>query len=174
MTASETAALVSITFGAPSKTFNIAGIVSSFSVIPNDSLRRRFYSWLEANEMNDPPIFATIATEAAYTRGAPWLARMLAYIEGNVDFIDDFLRARVPAIRLMKPQASFLAWLDCRGLQLDQAALVDLFVKKARLALNDGAMFGPGGEGFMRVNVGTSRLVLARALAQLEAAVATP
>jgi cystathionine beta-lyase len=171
MTVSAAAARVSITFGAPSKSFNIAGLVSSFAVVPDDRLRRRFYSWLIANEMNDPAIFATIATEAAYNRGRVWLEQMLAYVQGNVDFVDVYLRERIPAIRVMKPQASFLAWLDCRGLGLGHDALVDLFVKKARLALNDGEMFGPGGEGFMRMNVGTSRRVLATALTQLEAAV---
>ncbi|MDR2131673.1 MAG: PatB family C-S lyase [Odoribacteraceae bacterium] len=171
MTASGSAARVSITFGAPSKSFNIAGIVSSFAVVPDDAIRRRFYSWLEANEFNEPTIFATIATEAAYTRGAAWLEQMLAYVEGNVDLVDRYLRERIPAIRVIKPQASFLVWLDCRGLGLGHDALVDLFVKKARLALNDGEMFGPGGEGFMRVNVGTARPVLIQALRQLESAV---
>ena len=171
MTVSGAAARVSITFGAPSKSFNIAGLVSSFAVVPDDSLRRRFYSWLEANEFNEPTIFATIATEAAYTRCREWLEQMIAYVEGNVDFVDSYLRERIPAIRVMRPQASFLAWLDCRGLGLGREALVDLFVKGARLALNDGEMFGPGGEGFMRMNVGTSRRVLERALGQLEEAV---
>jgi cystathionine beta-lyase len=171
MTASPAAARASITFGAPSKSFNIAGIVSSFAVVPDDTLRRRFYSCLEANEMNEPTIFATIATEAAYTRGHEWLRQMLAYVEGNVEFVDRYLRERVPAIRLMRPQASFLAWLDCRELGLEHDALVELFVKRARLALNDGEMFGPGGEGFTRMNIGTSRRVLAVALERLEAAV---
>jgi cystathionine beta-lyase len=171
MTASDAAARVSITFGAPSKSFNIAGLVSSFAVVPDDTLRRRFYAWLEANEFNEPTIFAAIATEAAYSHGGEWLDQMIAYVEGNVDFLDRFLRDRVPGIRVIRPQASFLVWLDCRGLGLGHDALVDLFVKKARLALNDGEMFGPGGEGFMRVNVGTSRRVLEQALAQLERAV---
>ncbi|MDR2413884.1 MAG: PatB family C-S lyase [Odoribacteraceae bacterium] len=171
MTASGAAARVSITFGAPSKSFNIAGLVSSFAIVPDVALRRRFYSWLEANEFNEPTIFATIATEAAYTRGREWLEQMIAYVEGNVDFVDRYLRERIPAIRVIKPQASFLVWLDCRGLALGRAALIDLFVKKARLALNDGEMFGPGGEGFTRMNVGTSRRVLERALGQLERAV---
>jgi cystathionine beta-lyase len=170
MTVSEAAARVSITFGAPSKSFNIAGLVSSFAVVPDDTLRRRFYSWLAANEMNEPTIFATIATEAAYTRGREWLEQMLAYVEGNVDFVDRYLSEHLPLIRVMKPQASFLAWLDCRRLGLDHDALVDLFVKRARLALNDGRMFGPGGDGFMRMNVGTSRRVLEKALHQLAAA----
>jgi cystathionine beta-lyase len=168
---SEAAAQNSISFGAPSKTFNIAGLVSSFAVIANDSIRRPFYAWLKANEQSDPTIFAAIATETAYTYGRDWLREMLTYIEGNVDFTDRYMQEHIPAIRVMKPQASFLVWLDCRGLGLNQGDLVELFVKKAGLALNDGQMFGPGGEGFMRMNVGTPRSVLEQALIQLKRAV---
>ncbi|MDR1414720.1 MAG: pyridoxal phosphate-dependent aminotransferase [Odoribacteraceae bacterium] len=170
MTASPAAARVSITFGAPSKSFNIAGLVSSYAIVPDDSLRRRFYSWLAANEMNEPTIFAPIATEAAYTLGAEWLRQMLEYVEGNINFMKNYLDARVPAIRVMKPQASFLVWLDCRQLNMEHDTLVNFFIKDAHLALNDGEMFGPGGEGFMRLNVGCSRLLLSRALSQIEAA----
>ena len=170
-TVSEAAAQNSITFGAPSKTFNIAGLVSSFAVVPNAAIRARFYSWLRANELNEPAIFATIAAEAAYTHGKEWLQQLLAYLEGNIDFVDDYISAHIPAIRVMKPQASFLVWLDCRGLHLDHVGLLDLFINKAGLALNDGEMFGLGGEGFMRMNVGTPRSVLEKALNQLHPAV---
>lgn len=166
-TVSDTAAQHSITFGAPSKTFNMAGLVSSFSVVPNDTIRRRFYAWLRANELNESPIFAPIATEAAYTHGHAWRQQLLTYLEGNIDFVDRYITEHIPAIRVMKPQASFLVWLDCRGLGLTHAALVNLFEKKAGLALNEGVMFGPGGEGFMRINVGTPRRVLEKALEQL-------
>jgi cystathionine beta-lyase len=169
-TVSDAAAKHSITFGAPSKTFNMAGLVSSFAVTPNDSLRRRFYSWLRANELNEPTIFAAIATEAAYTHGHAWRLELLRYLEGNVDFVEQYLASRLPAIRLVKPQASFLVWLDCRELGLPQPALIDLFERRAGLALNEGAMFGPGGEGFMRMNIGTPRSLVAQALKQLEAA----
>jgi cystathionine beta-lyase len=168
---SEAAAQNSITFGAPSKTFNMAGLVSSFAVVPGAAIRNRFYSWLRANELNEPAIFATIAAEAAYTHGHGWLRELLTYLEGNIDFVDGYLAAHLPAIRAMKPQASFLVWLDCRGLQLDHAALLGLFVRKAGLALNDGEMFGPGGEGFMRLNVGTPRCILEKALDRLAKAV---
>ena len=165
---SEAAAQGSITFNAPSKTFNIAGLKSSYAVIPNAKLRARFYSWLRANELNEPTLFATIATEAAYTHGREWLRQLLAYIEGNVGYVEQFLASHLPAIRVVRPQASFLVWLDCRKLGLDHAALVDLFVSRAKLALNDGEMFGPGGEGFMRINVGTPRSVLEQAMKQLK------
>ena len=164
---SDEAAQISITFGAPSKTFNIAGIVSSYAIVPNDSLRRRFYTWLEANELNDPPLFSPIATIAAYTQGEDYRQQMLRYIEDNIRFVEDYCREHLPKIKPWRPQASFLVWLDCRDLGLSHDALVDLFVNRAHLALNDGAMFGIGGSGFMRLNVGAPRSVLRQALDQL-------
>lgn len=169
-TVSEEAAQYSITFGAPSKTFNIAGIVSSYAIVPNDSIRRRFYTWLEANELNDPPLFSPIATIAAYQQGETWLKEMLDYVEGNIRFLEDFFQQHLPKIKPLRPQASFLVWLDCRGLGFTHEQLIDLFVNKAHLALNDGEMFGAGGEGFMRMNVGTPRSVLLQALLQLKEA----
>ena len=170
-TVSEEAAQTSITFGAPSKTFNMAGIVSSYAVVASDTLRRRFYTWLEANELNDPPLLAPIATIAAYRQGEQWRQQMVSYIEENVRFVENYCREHLPQIRPWRPQASFLVWLDCRALGLSHDALVDLFVNRARLALNDGAMFGTGGEGFMRLNVGTPRSILRQALQQLAAAI---
>ena len=169
-TVSEEAAQCSITFGAPSKTFNIAGIVSSYAIVPNDSIRRRFYTWLEANELNDPPLFSPIATIAAYQQGETWLKEMLDYVEENIRFLEDFFQQHLPKIKPLRPQASFLVWLDCRGLGFTHEQLIDLFVNKAHLALNDGEMFGAGGEGFMRMNVGTPRSVLLQALLQLKEA----
>lgn len=164
---SDEAAQISITFGAPSKIFNIAGIVSSYAIVPNDTLRRRFYTWLEANELNDPPLFAPIATIAAFQQGEEWRRQMLAYLEENILFVENYCRENLPQIHPWRPQASFLVWLDCRALGLNHDQLIDLFVNRARLALNDGAMFGTGGEGFMRLNVGTPRAVLEKALHQL-------
>lgn len=168
---SERAADISITFAAPTKTFNMAGIVSSYAVISNDDLRQRFYGWLKANELDEPTIFAPIATIAAYQKGEEWRKQMLAYVENNVRFVEDYCREHIPGVRPLRPQASFLVWLNCRGLELSHDKLLDLFIDKAHLALNDGEMFGPGGEGFMRLNVGTPRSVLRQALEQLAKAV---
>ena len=175
-TVSDEAAQISITFGAPSKTFNIAGIVSSYAIVPNQTLRRRFYTWLEANELNDPPLFAPIATIAAYQQGEEWRRQMLGYVEDNILFVEEYCRENLPGIKPWRPQASFLVWLDCRGLGLNHDELDDLFVNKAHLALNDGAMFfgkpKPGNDlgGFMRLNVGTPKSVLKTALEQLKTA----
>lgn len=168
---SEKAAHCSITFGAPSKTFNIAGIVSSYAIIPDEQIRTRFFDWLKANELDDPHLFAPIATIAAFKRGEEWRKQMLKYVEGNIDFVIDYLQQHLPQVKALRPQASFLVWLDCRGLKPSHDELVHLFVDEAHLALNDGAMFGPGGEGFMRMNVASARSVLQTALKQLKAAV---
>ena len=166
-TVSEEAAEVSITFGAPTKTFNMAGIVSSWAIIPNPLLREPFYRWLSANEWDEPHLFAPIATMAALQQGEEWRQQMLHYVEGNIDFLIDYCQKHLPQIKPLRPQASFLVWLDCRDLGLNHKALLDLFINKAHLALNDGEMFGPGGEGFMRLNVGTQRRVLQEALERL-------
>ena len=168
---SEKAAKCSITFGAPSKTFNIAGIVSSYAIIPDAELRERFFSWLEAGEMDMATIFAMTATEAAFTKGNEWRQQMLSYIERNIDFVDQFLKENIPAVRAIKPEASFLVWLDLSGLGLEHQQVIDMIVKEAKLAVNDGAMFGPGGEQHVRLNVGTQRAVLEQALQQLKMAI---
>lgn len=168
---SEHAANISITFGAPTKTFNMAGIVSSYSIVPNGDLRERFYGWLKANELDEPTLFAPIATIAAFRKGEEWRKQMLAYVEENVNFVENYCKEHIPGIRPLRPQASFLVWLDCNGLGLNHEQLLDLFIDKAHLALNDGEMFGPGGEGFMRLNIGTPRAVLRQALDQLTEAV---
>ncbi len=167
------AASCSITFGAPSKTFNIAGVVSSYAIVPDPQLREQFYSWLTANELSDPDIFAPIATVAAYRKGAEWRRQMLAYVEGNIEFVIEWCRENLPQVRPLRPEASFLVWLDCRSLVLPQNELIELFVEGARLALNDGAMFGKEGEGFMRLNVGCPRAVLEKALISLKSAIDT-
>ena len=169
---SEAAARCSITFMAPSKTFNIAGVVSSYAIVQNPGLAGKFFSYLESNETDYPPIFSAEATRAAYTpEGDAWRREMLDYVQGNVDFVDGWLRANLPQIRAVRPEASFLVWLDCRRLGLPQPALVDLFVGKARLALNDGVVFGEEGLGFMRLNVGCPRANLQAALESLRAAI---
>lgn len=170
-TVSDNAARCSITFGSPSKTFNIAGIVSSYAIVPDARLRERFFSWLAANEFDMATIFAMTATEAAFTEGDEWRRQMLRYVEGNIDFVDDFLRREIPEVSIVKPQASFLVWMDFSRLGLTHERLVGMLVDDARLAMNDGAMFGREGEQHMRMNVGTQRSVVAEAMNRLKRAV---
>lgn len=164
------AADVSITFGAPSKTFNIAGLESSWMIVRNPDLRQGFYAWMSANEFSSPSMMAWMGAEAAYRHGEEWLAEVLRYISDNVAAVERYCADNMPQIHPVRPEASFLVWLDCRSLGLGQKELVNLFINKAHLALNDGAMFGSQGTGFMRLNVGLSRTRLLEALASLAAA----
>jgi cystathionine beta-lyase len=168
---SPAAAANSITFMAPSKTFNIAGIISSYAIVPDDDLRRRFFTYLEAGEHNQGSIFAYTATQAAYEHGEAWRRQMIDYVMENVRFVNRYLKDNIPQIRVYMPEASFLIWLDCRDFRLEQADLVRLFVNSAGLALNDGTMFGHEGNGYMRLNVGCPRSLVAFGLDRLKVAI---
>ena len=171
-TVSPAAASNSVTFMAPSKTFNMPGVQSSFAIVPDDTLRARFQQFMEAGEFCEGHLFAYIGCKAAFEHGKEWLNQLLAYIQGNIDFTESYLRQHIPAIGMIRPQASFLVFLDCRQLGLEQEALERLFADKARLALNTGTTFGEPGRGFMRLNVGCPRAALKQALDQLAEAVA--
>lgn len=168
---SEEARQNSLVFMSPGKAFNMAGLASSYAVIENETLRRRFQTYMEAGEFNESHLFAYLSVAAAYSHGTEWLDQALAYIQANIDFTDAYLRAHIPTIRAIRPQASYLVFLDCRALGLSQQKLVELFVDGAHLALNDGTIFGKEGEGFMRLNVACPRSLLEQALNQLKAAV---
>lgn len=170
-TVSEEAELNSITLSAPSKTFNIAGLVTSYSIIKNKNLRERYHKYLVSNELNQGSIFAYFAIQIAYEKGEDWMNELKKYIEENIKYVDHFLKSNCSQIKVIVPEASFLIWLDCRELKLSQKKLNSFFIDKARLALNDGAMFGKEGTGFMRMNVGCPRSVLEVALKQLSDAV---
>lgn len=162
---------VGITLGAPSKTFNIPGLVSSWVLVKDPELRRDFFHWLEVNEFSAPMMISALGAEVAYTHGEQWLDEMVGYVEDNIDFAVNFVDRHIPGVRIIRPQASFLLWVDFRGLGLSQNELMDLLLDKAHIALNDGTMFGAQGLGFARLNVGTPRSVLATALEQIREAV---
>ena len=168
---SSEAADICITLMSPSKAFNMAGLTSSYSIISNEALRARFHRHLENSELNLGHAFAFISVAAAYSHGTEWLDQMLAYVQGNIDYIEQFLATELPQIGMIRPQASYLVFLGCRRLGLSVKGLNELFVDRARLALNDGAMFGREGEGFMRMNVASPRSVIAEAMARLKKAV---
>ena len=170
---SEKAKKNSVTFMAPSKTFNMPGVAASHTIIFNDALRGKFEAYLEAGELNAGHVFAFPAVEAAYSNGTDWLDQCLDYIQGNIDYVDSFLKENAPKIKAIRPMASYLIWLDCRELGLNHEELNSFFVDKAGLALNDGEMFGREGAGFMRMNVGTQRSVVELAMNQLAEAYKT-
>ncbi len=170
-TVSDKAAQNNITLMAPSKTFNIAGVVSSFAVVENKEIRERYFGYLNARQLNEGTIFGYLAAQYAYEYGQEWLDQVLVYIQKNIDFVDDYLKKNIPQIKAIIPEASFLIWLDCRDLNLSQPELVNFFIHKAKLGLNSGTMFGKEGEGFMRLNVGCPQITLEKALDNLKKAV---
>lgn len=166
-TVSEEAKSNSVVFMSPSKAFNMPGLSSSYCVIEDEGLRSKFQAYVSAGQMDHGHIFAFTTVAAAYSNGTEWLDQMLAYVQENITYVDNFLKEHTPKIKAILPQASYLVFLDCRDLGLEQKELAGFFGNNARLALNDGSMFGKEGTGFMRLNVGTPRSILKQALGQL-------
>ena len=164
---SDEARMNSITFMSPSKAFNMAGLVSSHALIFNPQLRERFRTYLDAGELNMGHVFSYLSVRAAYNQGEPWLEAVLDYIKENILYIDVFLKKNIPVIKAVIPQASYLVFLDCRSLFLTQSELNRFFIEKARLALNDGEMFGKEGIGFMRFNSASPHSVIEDAMNRL-------
>ncbi len=160
-----------VTFMAPSKVFNMPGVISSSYIIPNETLRNKFAAHLEVSEMNTGNIFSYAATVACYEKGEDWRVQMLEYVQGNVNYIVEFLKTNIPQIVPMIPEASFLVWLDCTGLGMETDELHKFFSLEAGLGLNKGSVFGPGGEYHLRMNVACSREILKKAMQQLYTAV---
>lgn len=169
-TVSETAAQNSVTLMAASKTFNIAGLKSSYHIIQNEALRKQYSEYLTRSELDTAHLFATTAVAVAYNEGDEWLAQMLQYVEENIAFLDKYLKENMPKISFIRPQASYLVFLDARELGMPQERLVEFFLKEAKVAMNDGTMFGQEGAGFMRMNLGCPRATLQQALEQIKAA----
>ena len=169
-TVSEAAAHHSITFMAPSKTFNIAGLGSSICYIANADLRKHFFGWLDALGIAGGNIFAFTAAEAAFRDGEEWLRQMLEYLSGNVQTLDNFLRAKLPKVKAVLPEASYLAWLDFSSCGIPHKALADRFLNEAKIVLNDGTTFGgPEYECCFRINLGCPRTMLLDGLSRIEA-----
>jgi len=160
-----------ITLMAPSKTFNIAGLHCGFAVIPNRELRRR-YQHGRGGLVGMPNLLGYAAARAAYLEGQPWLDALLRYLETNRDLLADYLAQYMPQLHMVAPEGTYLAWIDCRGAQLPQSPYT-FFLERARVAFNDGAAFGPGGEGFIRLNFGCPRSLLLEGLDRMRAALET-
>ena len=126
---------------------------------------------MEASEFSEGHLFAYLSVAAAYSHGTEWLDQVIAYIQGNIDYTEHYLKEQIPTIKMIRPQASYLIFLDCRELGLNREELNRLFVEDAHLALNEGTTFGKEGEGFMRLNIACPRATLECALKQLEQAV---
>ena len=162
-----------IMFMAPSKTFNMAGLSSSVAYVPNEQIRKQFFGFLDHNELSLGNIFAFIGAEAAFKYGDDWRKQLLQYLQGNIDFVEQYLTEKLPQVKMMRPEASFLLWLDFSALHLSQKELVHLLIHEAKVGLNNGVEYGTDGEGFMRLNIGTSRAKVQEALDRIAQAVAT-
>lgn len=159
----------SITLMAPSKTYNLAGLQCSFAIIPDEALRKQFNTgtlgmggWVN--------LLGLAAAEAAYRDGQEWLSQMLTYLQGNRDYLLNYVQHNLPGIQMGLPEATYLAWLDCRAVDLPGGAY-NFFLKEAKVALNDGKNFGKPGEGFVRLNFGTPRVILSEALERMSLAI---
>lgn len=162
---------MTVTLTAPSKTFNLAGLSTSSVIIENADLRKSFNKLTEKLHVGNGNLFGTVASIAAYSYGHKWLDELLLYLEGNVRTVMDYCRD-IPEIMPVLPEATYMIWLDCRKMMLRGKELNKFFVNKAGVGMNEGATFGPGGEGFMRMNLGTDRNTVIKALEQIKKAIA--
>ncbi len=153
---------------APSKTFNLAGMASAFMIIPNNKLRMRMKQLLQNLHIHYGNIFGLVALQAAYEGGADWLDALLHYLKGNFDTVESFFREELPQIRPVIPEGTYLVWLDCRGMGMDDTQLKEFFIRQAGVAMNPGTAFGPGGKGYHRLNAGCPRSTLIRALGMIK------
>ena len=153
-----------MTIIAPSKTFNLAGLQATVLITPDARMRRRFENVLTRNSIARPNLFAVTGLEAAYTHGEKWLDELLVYIKGNYDFLADYLKERLPQVRVMPLEGTFLAWLDFRALEPDPRALQKKMLTEADVWLDEGWVFGPEGDGFERIVLACPRSILKDAL----------
>ncbi|CEO25194.1 MalY/PatB family protein [Paraclostridium sordellii] len=156
-----------VTLTAPSKTFNLAGLYTSNVIITNEKIRKKYKDLFST----DPNVLGAVALIAAYTKGEKWLEEILVYIENNYNYVNDYISKNIPKIKVTKQEGTFLTWLDCRELSLSDEDLDRFFIDKAKLALSSGAVFGNGGSGFMRMNIGCPLNTVKEALCRLKIAV---
>lgn len=164
---------ISILCTAPTKTFNLAGLQISNIFIPNSKLRRKVIKEIERTGYSQPNVMGLLACQAAYEEGEEWLEELLKYLRGNLSLLRGFLAEKLPSVKLIEPEGTYLAWLDFRALGLSDKELDELIVHKAGLWLDAGTMFGRGGEGFQRINIACPRSILQEALSRLEKAIKT-
>lgn len=162
---------ITVTCIAPSKTFNLSGLSTASVIIPNEVFRKYFRKKIEDLHIGNGNIFGSVASTAAYTEGAEWVDELTHYLSSNADFAIRYLKANVPEIIAVKPEATYLIWLDCRGLRMGDKELHRFFIDKARVGLSEGAIFGPGGSGFMRMNLGAPKTIVEGALINISEAV---
>jgi cystathionine beta-lyase len=170
---SDKIAEITVTCIAPSKTFNLAGLSTSSVIISNPVLRKYFNSKTDHLHIGNGNIFGTVASIAAYSEGSEWISELMIYINQNADYVINYCSTLIPEILPVRPEATYMIWLDCRKLGMTGKELQEFFVEKAKVGMNEGSSFGPGGEGFMRMNIGTTKMNVMKAMEQIEKAVAS-
>jgi cystathionine beta-lyase len=161
----------SIICTAASKSFNLAGLKISNIIIPDETMRRRFVSTIESHSLFGANAFGLVAVEAAYNYGEDWLAAVMAYVEENFNYMASYLAEQLPQLRVVRPEGTYLVWVDFRALGLDPAARKKMMMEVAKVYLDEGEMFGPEGEGFERFNIACPRSILEEALGRIKDAV---
>ncbi|WP_321212218.1 MalY/PatB family protein [Pseudalkalibacillus hwajinpoensis] len=169
-TLSDDIASNTITCIAPSKTFNLAGMQLSTIIIPDSEKREQFNEYMGKLGLFAPSPFGITAIEAAYTHGEEWLEQLITYLEGNLDYLKSFIAERLPEIEVIEPEGTYLVWLDFRKLSMSHEELERLIQEDAKLALDEGYIFGEGGKGFERMNIACPRSILKEGLERLEQA----
>jgi len=159
---------ITVTCTAPSKTFNLAGLSHANIFISNENLRGKFKSEYTRCGLSQPGVMGLVACKAAYQDGEDWLEQLLVYLSGNMSLIRDFLQTHIPQIKLIEPEGTYLAWLDCSALGLSAQELETAITNKCKLWLSNGRTFGKGGEGFFRMNAACPRSTLRDALERLQ------
>jgi cystathionine beta-lyase len=162
-----------VTCVAPSKTFNLAGLSMSLIVASNPELLARYERQFDASGLEIASLFGTVALEVAYRTGDDWLDQLRDYLAGNLEYLDQFIREHLPALRLVRPEGTYLALIDCRGLGMPQKELDEFFLKEARVYFDSGVWFGKEAAGHVRMNFACPRATLAEALRRIEGAVAS-
>ncbi|MCU6711603.1 pyridoxal phosphate-dependent aminotransferase [Paenibacillus sp. J5C_2022] len=157
---------ITITCLAATKTFNLPGLHTSFMVTSNRKMKARMDKRIKTLSIHMASHFAQDAVEAAYNEGEEWLDAMLAYVQGNIDYAIEYLEQHLPQVKPMRPEGTYLLWVDCRGLGRSRQELLDLMYKEAKVAFNDGTTYGTSGEGWLRMNLACPRFILEQALKQ--------
>jgi len=155
---------------AASKTFNVAGLHASYAVVPNEELRKKFTAQFMGG--TQASYVGKIALEACYLHSDDYLVQLKAYITKNIDFLMEAFNTRLLPLKALRPEGTYLVWVDCRALNMDQKALMTWFMEDVKLRLNDGTTFGPAGQGFVRFNMATPLSLISEAVDRLEVALA--
>ena len=162
---------ITITCFSPTKTFNIAGLQASFAVFPREEEWKAFDNELGEMDIKRNNPFSLVGFEAAYNHGEEWLSELLVHLEGNAQYVADFVKERLPEIKTGKPEGTYLMWLDFNGLNITPEEITEMLIKDAKVAMNDGASFGANGKGFARMNIACPRYMVEDAMARIEKAV---